>query len=159
MTTVPTLAELLNSLKDSLMPDYTDFHLRTEQMVKEWNTAFGNLDAPVELWEKLNREELAEFLKEAVDLIWVGRGLQLAREHNDEFESANATCDDIDEFAETLIGFIGEDIVNDCFEEVFRSNMSKLVDGKPLRREDGKILKGPNYSPANITAIVERYFG
>jgi NTP pyrophosphatase (non-canonical NTP hydrolase) len=30
---------------------------------------------------------------------------------------------------------------------VFESNMSKLVDGKPLRREDGKVLKGPNYQP------------
>ena len=30
---------------------------------------------------------------------------------------------------------------------VFESNMSKFVDGKPLRREDGKILKGPNYQP------------
>jgi hypothetical protein len=30
-------------------------------------------------------------------------------------------------------------------KRVFESNMSKFVDGKPLRREDGKILKGPDY--------------
>ena len=30
---------------------------------------------------------------------------------------------------------------------VFESNMSKLVDGKPLRRDDGKVLKGPNSQP------------
>lgn len=36
-------------------------------------------------------------------------------------------------------------------DEVHRSNMSKLgADGKPVRREDGKILKGPNYEPPDI---------
>ena len=34
-----------------------------------------------------------------------------------------------------------------AMNRVFESNMSKLVDGKPLRREDGKVLKGPNYQP------------
>lgn len=41
------------------------------------------------------------------------------------------------------------------FDEVHRSNLSKLgEDGKPLRREDGKILKGPNYSPPDIKKIL-----
>lgn len=34
-----------------------------------------------------------------------------------------------------------------AMRRVFESNMSKLVDGKPLRRSDGKVLKGPNYQP------------
>ena len=34
-----------------------------------------------------------------------------------------------------------------ALKRVFESNMSKFVDGKPPRREDGKILKGPNYQP------------
>jgi predicted HAD superfamily Cof-like phosphohydrolase len=39
-----------------------------------------------------------------------------------------------------------------CFEEVHRSNMSKLgPDGRPVRRDDGKVLKGPNYQPAYLT--------
>jgi predicted HAD superfamily Cof-like phosphohydrolase len=37
---------------------------------------------------------------------------------------------------------------------VFDSNMSKLVDGKPLRREDGKVLKGPNYQPPILEDLV-----
>ena len=38
-----------------------------------------------------------------------------------------------------------------CFDEVHRSNMSKLgEDGKPIYREDGKVLKGPNYKPPNL---------
>lgn len=36
------------------------------------------------------------------------------------------------------------------YDEVHRSNMSKLgADGKPIRREDGKVLKGPNYRPVD----------
>lgn len=41
--------------------------------------------------------------------------------------------------------------LKEAFTEVHRSNMSKLgTDGKPVLREDGKVLKGPNYSPANL---------
>lgn len=39
--------------------------------------------------------------------------------------------------------------------EVHRSNMSKLgADGKPIRREDGKILKGPNYTPPDLAKVL-----
>lgn len=38
-----------------------------------------------------------------------------------------------------------------AFREVHRSNMSKLgPDGKPIYRDDGKVLKGPHYTPADI---------
>lgn len=40
-------------------------------------------------------------------------------------------------------------------QEIHNSNMSKLgADGKPILREDGKILKGPNYFKPNIAAIL-----
>lgn len=42
------------------------------------------------------------------------------------------------------------------FAEVHRSNMSKLgEDGRPIFRADGKVLKGPNYSPPDLTFIME----
>lgn len=41
------------------------------------------------------------------------------------------------------------------FEEVHRSNMAKLVDGKPIYREDGKVLKPEGWTPPNIKAIIE----
>jgi len=42
-----------------------------------------------------------------------------------------------------------------CFEEVHRSNMSKLgEDGKPIYREDGKVLKGPNFFDPDLRKIV-----
>ena len=38
-----------------------------------------------------------------------------------------------------------------CFTEVQRSNLSKLdIDGKPIYNENGKVMKGPNYSKPNL---------
>jgi predicted HAD superfamily Cof-like phosphohydrolase len=37
------------------------------------------------------------------------------------------------------------------------SNMSKLVDGKPVKNEVGRIQKGPNYRPPNLLPLFERY--
>ena len=45
--------------------------------------------------------------------------------------------------------------LDSCFAEVHRSNMSKLgEDGKPIYREDGKVLKGPNFSEPDLKGIV-----
>jgi len=42
-----------------------------------------------------------------------------------------------------------------CFEEVQASNMSKLgEDDKPIYREDGKIMKGPNYFQPDLTSVL-----
>jgi predicted HAD superfamily Cof-like phosphohydrolase len=44
--------------------------------------------------------------------------------------------------------------------EVHRSNMSKLgPDGRPIRRHDGKVLKGPNYFEADLLPILGVYEG
>jgi predicted HAD superfamily Cof-like phosphohydrolase len=46
--------------------------------------------------------------------------------------------------------------LDECYAEVHRSNMSKLgEDGKPIYREDGKVLKGPNYFHPNLKDILE----
>jgi len=43
-----------------------------------------------------------------------------------------------------------------CFAELQRSNMSKLgEDGKPIYREDGKVLKGPNYSEPDLKSVLQ----
>lgn len=48
-----------------------------------------------------------------------------------------------------------------ALDEVMRANRSKFVDGKPLLREDGKVLKGPGYVPPDMAQVVEltRIFG
>lgn len=45
--------------------------------------------------------------------------------------------------------------LDNVLEEVQRSNMSKLgEDGQPIRRADGKILKGPNFSEPDIATVL-----
>lgn len=44
--------------------------------------------------------------------------------------------------------------LGEALNRVHESNMSKLVDGKPLKREDGKVLKGPNYKPPTLTDLI-----
>lgn len=45
--------------------------------------------------------------------------------------------------------------IEEVFDEIHRSNMSKLADdGKPLLRNDGKILKGPNYFKPDLERIL-----
>ena len=45
--------------------------------------------------------------------------------------------------------------IGEVFEEIQRSDMSKLgEDGQPIYREDGKVLKGPNYFKPNIKKII-----
>jgi len=42
-----------------------------------------------------------------------------------------------------------------CFQEVHSSNMSKLgKDGKPIYREDGKVMKGPNFREPDLKSIL-----
>ena len=43
-----------------------------------------------------------------------------------------------------------------ALDRVHKSNMSKLgVNGEPIRRRDGKIMKGPNYEPPNLSDLVK----
>ena len=54
------------------------------------------------------------------------------------------------QYAENMGWFLDE-----ALNRVHLSNMSKLdAEGKPLYREDGKVLKGPNYKPPTLTDLV-----
>jgi predicted HAD superfamily Cof-like phosphohydrolase len=59
----------------------------------------------------------------------------------------------------TVVAFGLQQMFDEAFEEVHASNMSKLgEDGKPIYREDGKILKGPNYFKPDLGKIIDRHF-
>lgn len=79
--------------------------------------------------------------------------LSEALEAGDVVEVADALTDMAYLIYGTALEF-GIDL-NACFAEVHRSNMSKLgADGKPIYREDGKVMKGPNYSPPDLSAAL-----
>ena len=45
--------------------------------------------------------------------------------------------------------------LEEALDRIHKSNMSKLgLDGKPIRRRDGKVLKGPNYKPPNLDDLI-----
>jgi predicted HAD superfamily Cof-like phosphohydrolase len=47
--------------------------------------------------------------------------------------------------------------ITEVFEEIQKSNMSKLGgNGKPIYREDGKVMKGPNYFKPNIKEVFDK---
>ena len=90
----------------------------------------------------------------------------LMKEENEEYLEA-VQNNDIDEIADALgdmlyilCGTILEHglqhKIEEVFDEIQRSNMSKLgEDGKPIYREDGKVMKGPNYFKPNFSDILK----
>ena len=92
---------------------------------------------------KLMREENEEYLE--------------AANNGDLVEVADALGDMLYILCGTIIEHGMQDKIEEVFAEIQRSNMSKLgADGKPIYREDGKVLKGPNYFKPNIASILEK---
>ncbi len=90
---------------------------------------------------KLMREENEEYLEAAND--------------NDLVEVADALGDMLYILCGTIIEHGLQYKIEEVFNEIQRSNMSKLgADGNPIYREDGKVLKGPNYFKPDISSIL-----
>ena len=80
---------------------------------------------------------------------------QEAVQNNDLIEVADALGDMLYILCGTIIEHGMQDKIEQVFDEIQRSNMSKLSeDGEPIFREDGKVLKGPNYFKPNILKIL-----
>lgn len=130
--------------------------------VKGFHKAFGHLigESPgmpdaelIQLRIRLVMEESAELLS-ALDACY------LDLFHISEAKEQKCIAEVAKELADLLYvvyGFfavLGVD-ADAVFAEVHRSNMSKLgEDGRPAYREDGKVLKGPNFSPADVRKVI-----
>ncbi len=119
--------------------------------VQEFHEAFGlgvqrkptaSLEAgKIELRYELMKEENEEYLEAAKDENLV--------------EVADALGDMLYILCGTIIEHGLQHKISEVFDEIQRSNMSKLgLDGKPVYREDGKVLKGPNYSRPDLQRIL-----
>lgn len=119
--------------------------------VKEFHTAFkiGYSESPKsDLGElkhmlrfNLMKEENEEYLE--------------AAKNNDLIEIADALGDMLYILCGTIIEHGLQHKIEEVFDEIQRSNMSKLDQhGKPIYREDGKVMKGPNYFRPNISKIL-----
>lgn len=78
---------------------------------------------------------------------------------DDLTEVVDAVIDQLYILFGTALEFgLSVELLEECFDEVHRSNMSKLDgNGKPVRRADGKVIKGKNYSRPNLAPIIEKY--
>ncbi|HLW29337.1 MAG TPA: nucleoside triphosphate pyrophosphohydrolase family protein [Brumimicrobium sp.] len=123
------------------------------QQVEKFHNSFGieNNYSPTtnigseqfELRHRLMQEENDEYLE--------------AVKNNDLVEVADALGDQLYILCGTILKHGMQDLIGEVFEEIQRSNMSKLdYNGKPVYREDGKILKGENYFRPNIKSILNR---
>lgn len=92
---------------------------------------------------KLMEEENQEYLE--------------AAENNDLVEVADALGDMLYILCGTILEHGMQHKIEEVFDEIQRSNMSKLgADGRPIYREDGKVLKGPHYFTPQIKEILEK---
>ena len=123
------------------------------EAVKLFHTAFkiGHREAPKAdlgldkntLRFNLMKEENEEYLE--------------AANNNDLVEVADALGDMLYILCGTIIEHGMQHKIEDVFNEIQRSNMSKLGEnGEPIYREDGKVLKGPNYFKPNIKSILDQ---
>ena len=79
-----------------------------------------------------------------------------ACKNNDIVEIADALGDELYILCGTILKHGLQHKIDDVFNEIQRSNMSKLDEnGKPIFREDGKVLKGKNYFKPNIKKILD----
>ena len=78
-----------------------------------------------------------------------------AANNNDMVEVADALGDMLYILCGTIIEHGMQHKIDEIFSEIQNSNMSKLgADGNPIYREDGKVLKGPNYFKPDIMGIL-----
>ena len=108
------------------------------QFLKAADADVGTLEAE-KLAEKLVIEESVEFLeaecetphkiKECLDLIYV--------------------C------AQYINSTIGPDLGVKCWDALQANNMSKCIDGKLVKRDDGKVLKPEGYKPLDLTEVLK----
>ena len=79
-----------------------------------------------------------------------------AVQNNDIVEIADALGDMLYILCGTILEHGLQHKIEAVFDEIQRSNMSKLgEDGKPIYREDGKVMKGPNYFKPNFEVILK----
>lgn len=125
---------------------------RQLEAVAEFHTSFGlgvskEMRADLgknknELRFNLMKEENEEYLE--------------AVQNNDLTEIADALGDMLYILCGTILEHGLQHKIEEVFEEIQRSNMSKLDhDGKPIYREDGKVMKGPNYFKPNFEKILK----
>jgi len=116
-------------------PRQSLIQLREQLLLEECNEVcqeLNKMEMTVVQGKPPSKQDWADLLKELCDLQYVLSGTIIS------FKELN----DVD--------------FDEAFELVHYSNMSKLDDeGNPVYREDGKVTKGPNYTPPDLTEVLD----
>ena len=116
-----------------------EFHESFKQENGKWPALLKSEE--YELRHRLMEEENNEYLQACKD--------------NSIVEIADALGDQLYILCGTILKHGLQYIIEDVFDEIHQSNMSKLDKNKqPILREDGKILKGPDYFKPDITKFL-----
>jgi len=120
--------------------------------LEEFHRAFRSTwqDAPKRVDEKTKKMRIA-LMREELDEV-------VEAMENEPLENIAKELADLLYVVYGTIGAYGfHGIMEEICDEVHRSNMSKLGEnGELLLREDGKVLKGPNYKPADIKKVFSK---
>ena len=117
-----------------------EFH-KAFKIENNYNPTIELSDSDILLRYKLMREENEEYLE--------------AAQNGDMVEVADALGDMLYILAGTILKHGMQDKIVEVFQEIQRSNMSKLdKDGNPIYREDGKVLKSELYFKPDIATIL-----
>lgn len=114
------------------------------EQIREFESAFNINPDSQTAFTKFNLllEELEEYVA--------------AAKANDNVEIADAITDILYIAFGIVTKHNLDDKIEALFDEVHSSNMSKLgADGKPIYRNDGKVLKGPLYFKPDLKKILE----
>jgi predicted HAD superfamily Cof-like phosphohydrolase len=131
-----------------------------EDLVEEFHKAFGvevNAEPTVEIL-KLRKTIISEECRELVEEL--DKAIELLE--NDKEVPRELYSDLLKEMSDLQVVLSGTAVslkplrkLEEAFIRVNESNMSKLgEDGKPIFREDGKVLKGPNYFKPDLSDLI-----
>lgn len=120
------------------------------EMVRDFHTAFGQrVGEKPEFPDYQERELRMRLMKEEVN------------EYNKAEDNSDLTNLAV-ELADIIYIACGTAVsygipLDDVFNAIHQANMNKLIDGKVIRREDGKIKKPEGWQPADIEGILKKY--
>lgn len=124
----------------------------TLEQVEEFHWAFGH---PISIGVNIGDRALNDFRMKLLteELL----ELQAALITQDQKEVLDALLDIQYVLDGAFLAFGFSHVKAQAFTAVHESNMSKLgADGKPIYREDGKVLKGPNYKPVDLEPFLAK---
>ena len=119
------------------------------EQAKEFRTKYNLTSSRTKDKRSYQKNLIVEEFKEFIE----AEGMLFRQNDTIESEALKELADLIYvcyQYAENMGWFLDE-----ALDRVHQSNMSKLgEDGKPIYREDGKVLKGPNYKPPSLTDLI-----